>query len=149
MNRTISLAAAVVASTVALPAHAQGWPAKSIRMILPVPPSGTSDILARMIGQKLTEAWNQQLIIDSRPGAIGVDILARATRRLHPVPDGCRQSGDQSQHVFQKNSSRYRARNAIPHYPTYPPSRKHQGSKVFSPARGRACSARQKSRPKS
>ena len=93
MIRYISLALAVAASTATLPAYAQAtstssgqaWPAKPIRMILPVPPGGTSDILARMIGQKLTEAWGQQIIIDSRPGAngaIGVDILARSP------PDG-------------------------------------------------------------
>jgi tripartite-type tricarboxylate transporter receptor subunit TctC len=85
MIRYISLAAAIVASAAVLPAHAQVWPLKPIRMIVPVPAGGTSDILARMIGQKLTEAWGQQILVDSRPGAngnIGVDILARSP------PDG-------------------------------------------------------------
>jgi tripartite-type tricarboxylate transporter receptor subunit TctC len=61
--------------------QAELWPAKPIRLIVPFPTGGTSDILARMIGQKLTEAWNQPLVVDSRPGAngnIGVDIMARA-----------------------------------------------------------------------
>jgi tripartite-type tricarboxylate transporter receptor subunit TctC len=57
------------------------WPAKPIRMIVPYPSGGTSDILARLVGQKLTEAWSQQIIVDSRPGAngvIGTDIVVRS-----------------------------------------------------------------------
>ncbi len=68
-----------------LPAYAQTWPAKPIRMIVPYPSGGTSDILARLIGQKLTEAWGQQIVVDSRPGAngtIGTDIVVRSP------PDG-------------------------------------------------------------
>ena len=68
-----------------LPTYAQTWPAKPIRMIVPYPSGGTSDILARLIGQKLTEAWNQQIVVDSRPGAngtIGTDIVVRSP------PDG-------------------------------------------------------------
>ena len=65
-------------------AHAQtqaAWPAKAIRVIVPFPPGGTSDILARLIGQKLAEAWGQQIVVDSRPGAtgtIGTDIVVRS-----------------------------------------------------------------------
>lgn len=65
-------------------AHAQtqaAWPAKAIRVIVPYPSGGTSDILARLIGQKLTEAWGQQIVVDSRPGAtgtIGTDIVVRS-----------------------------------------------------------------------
>ncbi len=62
-------------------AQAQTWPAKVVRVIVPYPAGGTSDILARLVGQKLTEAWGQQIVVDSRPGAngiIGVDIAARA-----------------------------------------------------------------------
>ena len=69
----------------ALPAHAQTWPTKAIRMIVPYPSGGTSDILARLVGQKLTEAWNQQIVVDSRPGAngtIGTDMVVRSP------PDG-------------------------------------------------------------
>ena len=62
-------------------ALAQNYPTKAVRMIVPFPAGGTSDILARMVGQKLTEAWGQQIIVDSRPGAngnIGVDLLVHA-----------------------------------------------------------------------
>jgi tripartite-type tricarboxylate transporter receptor subunit TctC len=63
-------------------AYAQtSWPAKPIRVIVPFPPGGTSDILARLVGQKLTDAWGQQIIVDARPGAtgtIGTDMVVRA-----------------------------------------------------------------------
>ena len=79
---------ALAASTAALPALAQSvgaWPAKPIRVIVPFPSGGTSDILARLIGQKLTEAWSQQILVDSRAGAngaIGTELTVRAP------PDG-------------------------------------------------------------
>ena len=66
-------------------AQAQTWPARPIRVVVPYPAGGTSDILTRMIGAKLTESWGQQIISDSRPGAngnIGVEIVARS------APDG-------------------------------------------------------------
>ena len=75
---------ALAAGAAALPAFAQtgaAWPTKVIRVIVPFPPGGTSDILARLIGQKLTEAWGQQIVVDSRAGAngsIGTDLTVRA-----------------------------------------------------------------------
>jgi len=78
--------AAIVASATALPASAQTpWPTKPIRMIVTAPAGGTSDILSRMVGQKLTEVWGQQLVVDIRPGAngnIGVELTVRSP------PDG-------------------------------------------------------------
>lgn len=65
--------------------YAQNYPTRPIRVIIPYPPGGTSDILARLIGGKLTEAWKQQVIVDNRTGAsgnIGLELAARAT------PDG-------------------------------------------------------------
>lgn len=79
---------ATIAVALSGAAHAQtatNWPAKSVRMIVPFPAGGTSDILTRMIGQKLTEAWGQQILADPRPGAngiIGVELTVRAP------PDG-------------------------------------------------------------
>jgi tripartite-type tricarboxylate transporter receptor subunit TctC len=64
---------------------AQTYPTKPIRMIVPYPPGGGNDTLARLFGVKLTEAWGQQVVVDNRPGAgtiIGTQIAARA------VPDG-------------------------------------------------------------
>ena len=67
--KTVSIAATLVAAC--LPAAAIGaeaYPAKAIRMVVPFPAGGTTDILARIAGQKLTEALKQQVIIDNRPG---------------------------------------------------------------------------------
>ncbi len=66
-------------------AFAQPWPAKTIKIIVPYPPGGTSDILARALGPKLTEAWGQPVIIENKPGAtgnVGADFVAKSP------PDG-------------------------------------------------------------
>ena len=67
----------------AVPAvHAQqAYPTKPIRIIILVVPGGGADITTRTVGQKLTEAWGQQVIVDNRPGAngiVGMDIAAHA-----------------------------------------------------------------------
>src|SRR4051812_21212758 len=57
------------------------YPEKPVRLIVPSPPAGGNDILARLAGQKLTEAWGKQVVIDNRPGAgsvIAFDMAARA-----------------------------------------------------------------------
>jgi tripartite-type tricarboxylate transporter receptor subunit TctC len=67
------------------PVYAQSYPTKPIRLIVPYPPGGGNDTLARLFGVKLTEAWGQQVVVDNRPGAgtiIGTQLAARA------VPDG-------------------------------------------------------------
>ncbi len=72
----------VVAGAAApLPALAQEYPVKPIRWIIPYPPGGTSDFLARLIGQKMTESWKQIVLIDNRSGAngnIGTEAAARS-----------------------------------------------------------------------
>ena len=64
---------------------AQGWPVKPIRILVGAPAGGTSDILVRLLGGKLTETWGQQVISDPRPGAngnIAVEMMVRS------APDG-------------------------------------------------------------
>ena len=75
------VAAGLLTLAAALPVAAQNWPSKPIRIIIPYPAGGTSDILARMIGPELTKAWGPQVIVDNRVGAngaIAMDITARA-----------------------------------------------------------------------
>jgi tripartite-type tricarboxylate transporter receptor subunit TctC len=70
----------------ALAATGDTYPSRPIRVIIPYPPGGTSDILARLIGNKLTESWKQQIIVDNRTGAngnIGLELAARATPDAH------------------------------------------------------------------
>ena len=59
----------------------QAYPSKPIRFITPYVPGGTTTILARLVGQKLTESWGQQVVVENRPGgntAIGTDALAKS-----------------------------------------------------------------------
>ena len=80
MLLTIALLACGTADTLA-----QAWPAKTVRIIVGFAPGGGSDIIARVIAQKLTEAWGQTVIVDNRVGAsgiIGADLVAKAP------PDG-------------------------------------------------------------
>jgi tripartite-type tricarboxylate transporter receptor subunit TctC len=70
----VLLAASAAASLPALSglAHAQGtFPAKPIRIIVPYPPGGTTDILARAVGEKLALAWGQSVVVDNKGGAAG------------------------------------------------------------------------------
>lgn len=65
--------------------HAQSWPTKPVRFIVPFPPGGATDISARLIGQKLGDMWGQTVVIENRGGAgggVGAAEAARAT------PDG-------------------------------------------------------------
>src|SRR5689334_20652148 len=56
------------------------YPEKTIRLIVPSPPGGGNDILARLSGQKLTEAWGKQVLVDNRPGAGGAIAFEMAAR---------------------------------------------------------------------
>ena len=67
------------------PAFAQTFPAKPVKIIVPFAPGGGSDILARILGQKLSAAWGETVIVDNRPGAggnIGTEMVAKSP------PDG-------------------------------------------------------------
>jgi tripartite-type tricarboxylate transporter receptor subunit TctC len=66
-------------------ASAQGWPNRSIRMIVPYTPGGYTDLMARLVGQKISDALGQPIVFENKPGAnaiIGTDVVAKA------APDG-------------------------------------------------------------
>lgn len=61
--------------------QAQTYPNKPIKLVVPFPPGGSGDLVARLVGNKLTEAWGQQIIVDFKPGAtgnIGAEVVARS-----------------------------------------------------------------------
>lgn len=85
MKLVRTLIAAAICGGLSLSVAAQNYPTKPIRLIAPFPPGGSTDLLARVIAQKLTEAFGQQVIVENRGGAggtIGVELAARA------APDG-------------------------------------------------------------
>jgi tripartite-type tricarboxylate transporter receptor subunit TctC len=82
MKRSVFLKGVAAAALAPALAHAQGaYPEKQIRMVIPFSPGGTTDLLARAVGQHLQEAWGQVVVADNRAGANGVvagDIVAKA-----------------------------------------------------------------------
>ena len=83
--RNIARAVLLISIGFATPALAADFPEKAVRFIVPFPPGGGTDALARLLAVKLTETWNQQIIIDNRGGAqgsLGTALGAKA------APDG-------------------------------------------------------------
>lgn len=83
----LGLVAAVALSTpiAASAQRAADYPSRPIRLVVPFVPGGSTDIIARVVGQRLAEQWGRQVVVDNRPGAngiIGMEIVARAS------PDG-------------------------------------------------------------
>ena len=85
MRSSRNLLAGLVLAALCGTAAAQNYPAKTVRMVVGYPPGGPTDVIARLVSQKLTQALGQQVIVDNRPGAsgmIGAELTVRA------VPDG-------------------------------------------------------------
>jgi tripartite-type tricarboxylate transporter receptor subunit TctC len=83
---TLKRCTAIILAALSAPAFAQdNYPSRPIRVIVPFAPGGGLDISTRLIGQKLTEKWGQNIVVDSRPGAatiVGTEIASNA------APDG-------------------------------------------------------------
>ncbi|MEI7445712.1 MAG: tripartite tricarboxylate transporter substrate binding protein [Burkholderiales bacterium] len=90
-RRTACAALACAALLPALPAAAQPFPTKQLRMVVTFPTGGAPDILARTISEKLDPAWGQSMIVDNKPGAggnIGAEFVARAAADGHTLVMG-------------------------------------------------------------
>jgi tripartite-type tricarboxylate transporter receptor subunit TctC len=85
LTRLLAAISALVSFAAAVPALAEDWPTKPVRIIVPFAPGGTADTLGRLVAMKLSESLKQQFVIENRGGAggvIGSEIVAKA------APDG-------------------------------------------------------------
>lgn len=85
---SLVLFAALLAGGAGGAAAQQGYPSRPIRFIVPYPPGGSTDILARVIGQNMSARWGQQVVIDNRSGAggiVGTEIAATAPPDGHTI----------------------------------------------------------------
>jgi tripartite-type tricarboxylate transporter receptor subunit TctC len=85
MKRLVRIAASLALCAIHSVALAQAWPTKPIKVIVPYPPGGTSDILARALGPKMQEVLGQPWVVENKPGAtgnVGADFVAKSP------PDG-------------------------------------------------------------
>jgi tripartite-type tricarboxylate transporter receptor subunit TctC len=84
-RRLVALAAAsaLIPGVVARPALAQGWPRRFVRLVVPFPPGGGTDAVARILANRLSEVWGQQVVIENKGGA-GSNIGAEAAARSDP-----------------------------------------------------------------
>jgi len=85
MRRLFIIAFGLAAALAGAPALAQAYPAKPVKLIVTYPPGGSSDLLARVFGQKLSEVWGQPVIVESKPGAAGSIGMEYASKQ---PPDG-------------------------------------------------------------
>lgn len=85
MSRPVRAAAFALAALAASPVFAQTFPTRPVHMVVPFPPGGATDIIARLVGTKMQEVWGQPVVIDNRPGAgtvVGTEAVAKS------APDG-------------------------------------------------------------
>ncbi len=89
----------------AAPAAAQSYPTRPVRVVVPFAPGGATDIVTRVVAQKLTEAWGQSVVVDNRPGAggnIGADVVAKSPPDGYTVVMGALSTHAVNPHLYPK-----------------------------------------------
>ena len=85
-------------------ALAQAYPSRPVRIIVPYPPGGATDVMARVVAQKLSESWGQQALVDNKPGAsgsIGSDLVAKSTADGYTLAAQTAATGLSTAHLAQ------------------------------------------------
>ena len=101
MKRLLSLAGAWLLLACASVVHAQAWPTKPVRWIVPFPPGSASDITARVLSERLSALWGQGVAVENKPGAGGTIATAEM---LKSTPDGYTlMSGTMGTHAIAPN----------------------------------------------
>ena len=88
---TLALLAAALAVVLPAPACGQQYPSKTVRLVSPYPPGGPNDLIARIVAQKMSQAFGQQWIVENRPGRggnIGTELVAKAAPDGHTLVHG-------------------------------------------------------------
>ena len=85
MMRLTVLTVLMLAALIVAPAHGQSYPSKTVRWIVPLPPGGSTDLISRLLAQKLGEMWRVPVVVENRAGAAGTVGLAAAAKS---PPDG-------------------------------------------------------------
>src|SRR5690348_7260916 len=80
MTRRFTAAAVILALTaMASPASAQTWPERTVRIVVPLPPGGPTDLAARRLAEKLAERWGRPVVVENKQGADGILAVSALT----------------------------------------------------------------------
>lgn len=105
MKQFARIAAILVAACAGAAASAQGWPTKPVRIVVPYPPGGGIDILARQLAEKFAPQWGHPVVVENRPGGStipGTDAVAKASPDGHTVLLSTDASFSINPHLFAK-----------------------------------------------
>ncbi|MSQ48946.1 MAG: tripartite tricarboxylate transporter substrate binding protein, partial [Betaproteobacteria bacterium] len=105
MQPLARIAVLLVSACLCASATAQGWPTKSVRVVVPYPPGGGIDILARQLAEKFAPLWGQSVVVENKPGGStipGTDAVAKASPDGHTVLLSTDASFSINPHLFAK-----------------------------------------------